>query len=181
VAVGGLPWGDPTDPANVVGPLINAAQLARVEGLVDRARDAGARVLVGGRRGESPTGGKGHWYEPTVVADVHEDAEIAQTEVFGPVLTVVRYDGDDDEAARVANNSRYGLSGYIQTQDLDRAWRLAAKLRTGTVNIGPSFYLSPDTPFGGYGISGVGREHGEDGFREYLQAKTIASPAAMPA
>src|SRR4051794_20836524 len=150
-AVGGLPWGDPTDATNVVGPLINAAQLDRVEGLVDRARDAGARVLVGGRRGASPTGGRGHWYEPTVVADVHEDAEIAQTEVFGPVLTVVRYDGDDDEAARVANNSRYGLSGYIQTQDLDRAWRLAAKLRTGTVNIGPSFYLSPDTPFGGYG------------------------------
>ena len=110
-------------------------------------------------------------------ADVDEDAEIAQTEVFGPVLTVVRYDGDDDEAARVANNSRYGLSAYIQTQDPERAWRLAHRMKAGTVNIGPSFYLSPDTPFGGYGISGVGREHGEDGFREYLQAKTIATPA----
>jgi len=144
---------------------------------VDRARDAGARVLVGGRRGDSPTGGKGFWYEPTVVADVDENAEIAQTEVFGPVLTVVRYDGGDDEAARVANNSRYGLSSYIQTQDPERAWRLAHRMKAGTVNIGPSFYLSPDTPFGGYGISGVGREHGEDGFREYLQAKTIATPA----
>jgi aldehyde dehydrogenase (NAD+) len=178
-AVGSLPWGDPTDPVNVVGPIINAAQLDRIEGLVDRAREAGARVLVGGRRGASPTGGKGHWYEPTVVADVHENAEIAQTEVFGPVLTVVRYDGDDDEAVRVANNSRYGLSAYIQTSDPERAWRLANRMRAGTVNIGPSFYLSPDTPFGGYGISGVGREHGEDGFREYLQAKTIASPAAL--
>ncbi len=178
-AIGSLPWGDPTDPVHVVGPIINAAQLDRIEGLVDRAREAGARVLVGGRRGASPTGGKGHWYEPTVVADVDENAEIAQTEVFGPVLTVVRYDGDDDEAVRVANNSRYGLSAYIQTSDPVRAWRLANRMRAGTVNIGPSFYLSPDTPFGGYGISGVGREHGEDGFREYLQAKTIASPAAL--
>jgi aldehyde dehydrogenase (NAD+) len=161
----------------VVGPVINAAQLARMEGLVDRARDAGARVLTGGRRGDSPTGGRGFWYEPTVVADVDENAEIAQTEVFGPVLTVVRYDGGDDEAVRVANNSRYGLSSYIQTQDPERAWRLANRMKAGTVNIGPSFYLSPDTPFGGYGISGVGREHGEDGFREYLQAKTIATPA----
>jgi len=111
---------------------------------------------------------------------VHEDAEIAQVEVFGPVLTVIRFDGDDDEAVRVANNSRYGLSSYIQTQDPERAWRLANRMKAGTVNVGPSFYLSPDTPFGGYGISGVGREHGEDGFREYLQAKTIATPA-MPA
>ncbi|ONH55538.1 aldehyde dehydrogenase [Frankia sp. CcI49] len=178
-AVGALPWGDPTDPVNIVGPIINGAQLARIEGLVDRARDAGARVLVGGRRGDSPTGGKGFWYEPTIVADVHEDAEIAQHEVFGPVLTVVRYRGDDDEAVRVANNSRYGLSSYIQTQDPERAWRLANRMKAGTVNIGPSFYLSPDTPFGGYGISGVGREHGEDGFREYLQAKTIAYPGVI--
>jgi aldehyde dehydrogenase (NAD+) len=176
-AVGALPWGDPLDPANIVGPIINGAQLERMEGLVDRARAAGARVLVGGRRGDSPTGGKGFWYEPTVVADVDENAEIAQYEVFGPVLTVVRYDGDDDEAVRVANNSRYGLSSYIQTTDPERAWRLANRMKAGTVNIGPSFYLSPDTPFGGYGISGVGREHGEDGFREYLQAKTISTPA----
>ncbi|MER7930080.1 aldehyde dehydrogenase family protein [Streptomyces sp. NPDC096057] len=176
-AVAALPWGDPADPANVVGPIINAAQLERMEGMVNRAREAGARVLTGGRRGDSPTGGRGFWYEPTVVADVHEDAEIAQYEVFGPVLTVVRYEGGDDEAVRVANNSRYGLSSYIQTQDPERAWRLANRMKAGTVNVGPSFYLSPDTPFGGYGISGVGREHGEDGFREYLQAKTIATPA----
>jgi aldehyde dehydrogenase (NAD+) len=175
--VGALPWGDPRDPGNVVGPIINASQLDRIEGLVDRARDAGAQVLVGGRRAEGPFAGRGNWYLPTVVAGVDQDAEIAQNEVFGPVLTVVPYSGDDDEALRVANNSRYGLSAYIQTQDEARAWRIAERLRAGTVNIGLSFYLSPDTPFGGYGISGVGREHGEDGFREYLQAKTIASPA----
>ncbi len=178
-AISALPWGDPLDPANIVGPVINGSQLARMEGLVDRARDAGARVLVGGRRGDSPTGGKGFWYEPTIVADVDENAEIAQYEVFGPVMTVVKYAGGDDEAVRVANNSRYGLSSYIQTPDLDRAWRLANRMKAGTVNIGPSFYLSPDTPFGGYGISGVGREHGEDGFREYLQAKTISTPVGV--
>ena len=173
--VSALPWGDPADPANVVGPVIRLEQLERMEGLVDRARQAGARVLAGGRRGDR--GGRGFWYLPTVVADVDENAEIAQTEVFGPVLTVVKFDGGEDEAVRVANNSRYGLSAYVQTGDPERASRIASRLKAGTVNLGPSFYLSPDTPFGGYGISGVGREHGEDGFREYLQAKTIASPA----
>ncbi|MFI5953231.1 aldehyde dehydrogenase family protein [Cryptosporangium sp. NPDC051539] len=179
--VGATPWGDPFDPANVVGPIVNGSQLDRMEGLVDRAVDAGARVLVGGRKGTSPTNGKGFWFEPAVVADVDENAELAQTEVFGPVLTVVRYDGGDDEAVRVANNSRYGLSSYIQTTDPERAWRLANRMKAGTVNVGASFYLSPDTPFGGYGISGIGREHGEDGFREYLQAKTISTPAPVTA
>jgi aldehyde dehydrogenase (NAD+) len=172
---GGLPWGDPHDSTNIVGPIIRAEQLDRIEGLVDRAAAEGARVVVGGKRADRD--GRGFWYAPTVVADVDEDAEIAQTEVFGPVLTVVKYDGDDDEAVRVANNSAYGLSAYVQTSDEDRAWRIARRLRAGTVNIGASFYLSPDTPFGGYGASGVGREHGVDGFREYLQAKTIASPS----
>jgi len=173
--VGNIPWGDPLDPVNIVGPIIRLEQLERMEGLVDRATAAGARVTVGGTRGDR--GGKGFWYLPTVVADADERSEIAQTEVFGPVLTIGRYEGGDEEAVRIANSTAYGLSGYVQSSDPERAWRIARKLRTGTVNIGASFYLSPDTPFGGYGISGVGREHGVDGFREYLQAKTIASPA----
>jgi aldehyde dehydrogenase (NAD+) len=173
--VGNLPWGDPTDPTNVVGPIIRAEQLARIEGLVDRAREAGARVLCGGKRGER--GGKGFWYLPTVVADVDENAEIAQNEVFGPVLSVIRYEGNDDEAVRVANNSRYGLSAYVQSRDDDRAWRVANRLQAGTVNINNSFYLSPDAPFSGWGISGVGSEHGVAGFRDYLRVKTVASPA----
>ena len=172
--VGNLPWGDPTDPNNLVGPIIRAEQLERVEGLVDRARDAGARTLCGGKRGD--VNGKGFWYQPTVVADVDENAEIAQNEVFGPVLAVVRYEGDDDEAVRVANNSRYGLSAYVQSRDEDRAWAVAKRLRAGTVNINNSFYLAPDAPFGGYGISGDGVEHGIAGFREYLRIKTVASP-----
>lgn len=174
-AVGALPWGDPRDEATVVGPIIRSEQLERIEGLVDRAVTSGARLVVGGRRGDR--GGRGFWYLPTVVADVDQNAEIAQEEVFGPVLTVIRYEGGDDEAVRVANNSRYGLSGYVQSADEARAWRVANQLRAGTVNINNSFYLSPDAPFGGYGISGDNVEHGEDGFRHYLQVKTIASPA----
>jgi aldehyde dehydrogenase (NAD+) len=173
--VSNIPWGDPTDSTNVVGPIIRGEQLDRIEGLVGRAREAGARVLCGGKRGDR--GGKGFWYLPTVVADVDENAEIAQTEVFGPVLTVVRYDGDDDEAVRVANNSRYGLSAYVQSTDEERAWRVANRLRAGTTNINNSFYLSPDAPFSGWGISGLGVEHGIAGFRDYLRTKTIASPA----
>ena len=173
--VSGLPWGDPTDPGNVVGPIIRLEQLERMEGLVNRAAAAGGRIVAGGKRGDR--GGKGFWFEPTVIVDVDENSEIAQTEVFGPVLSVIRYEGNDDEAVRVANNSKYGLSAYVQSRDEDRAWKVANRLKAGTVNINNSFYLSPDSPFGGYGISGVGVEHGEDGFREYLQAKTIASPA----
>jgi aldehyde dehydrogenase (NAD+) len=173
--VSGLPWGDPTNPGNVVGPIIRAEQLDRIEGLVQRAEKDGARILCGGAR--ATVNGKGFWYEPTLVADVDENSELAQTEVFGPVLAVIRYDGDDDEAVRVANNTRYGLSGYVQSRDEQRAWAVANRLKAGTVNINNSFYLSPDAPFGGWGISGVGVEHGEAGFAEYLRLKTIASPA----
>lgn len=173
--VGNVPWGDPADPGNMVGPIIRLEQLERIEGLVDRAKESGARVLCGGKRGDR--GGKGFWYLPTVVADVDENAEIAQKEVFGPVLTVIRYEGNDDEAVRVANNSRYGLSAYVQSRDEERACRVANRLRAGTVNINNSFYLSPDAPFSGWGISGVGSEHGVAGFRDYLRIKTVASPA----
>jgi len=167
--------GDPRDPKTDMGPIIRRAQVEKIAGFVDRARSDGARVVVGGKIPD--VGGKGFWYEPTVVANVDENAEIAQNEVFGPVLVVIKYDGDDNEAVRIANNTRYGLSGYVQTRDTDRAFRIANRLRTGTVNIGRSMSMSVDTPFGGWGISGLGREHGEEGWREFLQSKTIASPA----
>ncbi|WP_406276640.1 aldehyde dehydrogenase family protein [Nocardia sp. NBC_00881] len=173
--IANLPWGDPKDPGNMVGPIIREEQVQRIEGLVERARQAGARLLAGGKRGDKFD--RGFWYEPTLLVDVDENAEIAQTEVFGPVLSVIRYEGNDNEAVRVANNSRYGLSAYVQSADEERAWAVAHKLRAGTVNINNSFYLSPDAPFGGYGISGDGVEHGVAGFREYLRIKSIASPA----
>jgi aldehyde dehydrogenase (NAD+) len=170
-----VPWGDPRKPETVAGPIIRADQVDRIERLVDRAKAAGARVLVGGRRGNRND--KGFWYEPTLVTDVDENSELAQTEVFGPVLAVIRYDGDDDEAVRVANNSKYGLVGYIQSSDVERAVRIAKRIRAGTVNIGLSRCSSPSTPFGGYGMSGLGREHGVEGWKELLQSKTIATPA----
>jgi aldehyde dehydrogenase (NAD+) len=173
--VGNTPWGDPTDPGNLVGPIIRAEQVDRMAGLVDRARHDGARVLCGGKRGDRFA--KGFWYEPTVVADVDENSELAQTEVFGPVLTVIRYDGDDNEAVRVANNSQFGLSAYVQSGDEDRAWSVARRIKAGTANINNSWYLSPDAPFGGWGMSGSGVEHGVAGFRDYLRIKSIASPA----
>jgi aldehyde dehydrogenase (NAD+) len=169
-----LPWGDPRDPANAVGPIIRRGQLERMAGLVARARDAGATIATGGRI--SDRFGKGFWYEPTIVTGVDENAEIAQTEVFGPVLTILKYSGGDDEAIRIANATPYGLGAYVQTADPDRAWTIARTVRSGGVAIGPSFWMAHDTPFGGYGASGLGREHGVEGFLEFLQAKAISTP-----
>jgi aldehyde dehydrogenase (NAD+) len=170
-----IPVGDPREMTTVVGPIIRASQLERIEGLVNRAVTAGARVVAGGHRLDR--NGKGFWYAPTAVVDVDENSELAQTEVFGPVLSVLKYRGDDDEAVRVANNTVYGLSGYVQSRDVERARAIANRLRTGTVSINRSAHNSPDTPFGGYGMSGMGREHGIEGWREFLQTKTVACPA----
>lgn len=170
-----LPWGDPNDPATHIGPVIRRTQLDRMAGLVERARDGGATVVSGGNVGH-PDFDKGYWYQPTIVADVAPDSEIAQTEVFGPVLTVMKYAGGDDEAVRIANNTHYGLGGFVQTQDLERGWRIANALRSGGVAIGSSFWVAADTPFGGYGASGLGRERGLEGFLEFLQTKAISTP-----
>ena len=170
-----LPWGDPRDESTVVGPIIRKSQLERMAGIVDRARTAGATIPVGGNI--SDRFDKGFWYEPTVVTGVDESAEIAQTEVFGPVLTVLRYVGDDNEAIRVANATPYGLGAFVQSTDPDRAWNIASRVRSGGVAIGPSFWVAPDTPFGGYGASGLGRERGVAGFAEFLQTKAVSSPA----
>jgi aldehyde dehydrogenase (NAD+) len=174
-----LPWGDPHDPATLVGPIIRRGQLDRMAGLVDRAREAGATIPVGGHISDRFE--RGFWYEPTVVTGVGEDSEIAQTEVFGPVLTILRYDGDDDEAIRIANATKYGLGAFVQTANPDRAWKIAHAVRSGGVAIGPSFWVAADTPFGGYGTSGLGRERGVEGFLEFLQAKAISTPAAPAA
>ena len=171
-----LPWGDPRDPATVVGPIIRRGQLERMTGLVDRAREAGAVIPAGGKVGDRYE--KGFWYQPTVVTGVDVDSEIAQTEVFGPVLTILKYEGGDDEAVRIANATKYGLGAFIQTSDPERAWKIARAVRSGGVAIGPSFWVAADTPFGGYGASGLGRERGIEGFLEFLQAKAISTPAS---
>lgn len=116
--LGALPYGDPQDPGVMTGPIVNKAQLERIEGLVDRAVAAGARVVVGG--GRPAQFEKGYYYKPTLLADVTNDMEIAQVEIFGPVLVAIAFD-DDNDAVRIANDSPYGLSGAVMSDDRERA------------------------------------------------------------
>jgi aldehyde dehydrogenase (NAD+) len=169
-----LPYGDPQDPSNMTGPIVNAAQLQRIDGLVKAAVDDGARVVVGGRI--APQFDAGFWYEPTLLADVDNTMDIARTEVFGPVLVAIPYD-DDDDAVRIANDSIFGLSGAVVGADRARALRVARRIRTGTMSINGGIWYGADVPFGGYKQSGVGREMGLAGFEEYLEQKAYAEPA----
>ena len=126
-ALDGMPYGDPTDESHLMGPLISKGQRANVEGLVATARSEGAAVARGGRRPEHLP--RGYYYEPTVLVGVGEDDTIAQQEVFGPVLSVIAYDGGDDEAVRMANNSVFGLSGAVASADAERARAVARRIR----------------------------------------------------
>ena len=165
--------GDPFDTANYVGPLINAKQRDKVQGMVDRAVEAGATIVTGG---SSTQHEKGFFFEPTVIVGADENSEIAQDEVFGPVLVVLPHDGDDD-AVRIANNSKYGLSGGILAADRERALGVARRIRTGTLSVNGGMWHAADAPFGGYKQSGIGRENGVAGLEEFLQTKLLAEPA----
>ena len=167
-------YGDPTDASNLMGPLINERQRDRVLGYIEKGRAEGARLLVGGGRPARLE--RGYYVEPTLFVDVDPDSTIAQEEIFGPVLSVIKYT-DDDDAVRIANNSRYGLSGGVVSASLDRAMSVAGRLRTGTVSVNGGGWFGPDSPFGGYKESGIGREHGVAGFEEYLETKTLGLPA----
>lgn len=160
-------FGDPTDPKTYMGPLISEKQRDKVDGMVQRAVAAGATLVTGGQKVEP-----GFFYTPTLLADVDPDSEIAQEEVFGPVLAVIGYE-DDDDAVRIANNSIYGLSGAVFGSE-DRALAVARRIRTGTFSINGGNYFSPDSPFGGYKQSGIGREMGTAGLEEFMEVKTFA-------
>ncbi len=168
-----FPYGDPTDPGNIMGPLINARQRDRVLGYIEQGKSEGARLVVGG--GRPAQFDKGYFVEPTLFVDVDPDSTIAQEEIFGPVLSVLKFDGDAD-AVRIANNSAYGLSGAVTSASLDRAMAVARQIRTGTISVNGGMWFGPDSPFGGYRQSGNGREHGVEGFGEYLETKTIGLP-----
>ncbi|MDN3357569.1 aldehyde dehydrogenase [Actinomadura sp. DC4] len=170
----GWPYGDPSDPATLMGPLISERQRRRVLDHVERAVAGGARVALGG--GVPAHLPKGHYVEPTVLADVDPDSPAAQEEIFGPVIVVIPHDGDDD-AVRIANNSRYGLSGMVISASGERARAVADRVRTGTISVNGGLFYSPDVPFGGYRQSGVGRESGVAGFEEYLEIKAVATAA----
>ncbi len=165
--------GDPTDPDVQMGPLISGAQRDRVEAHVASALDDGATLAVGGRR---PAGLKdGFYFEPTILTDVAPGARIAQEEVFGPVLTVLRYSGDD-EAVAIANNSQYGLSGAVWGTEVDRAVAVARRVRTGQIAVNGC--TPGDAPFGGFKQSGLGREGGGlPGLHQYMEPKAIGIPA----
>jgi aldehyde dehydrogenase (NAD+) len=167
---------DPADPGTICGPVISLAQRDRVKSYLDLAVDEGGHFAAGGNipEQEGDLAG-GFWIEPTVVAGLGNSAAVAQEEIFGPVLTVIPHDGDDD-AVRIANESPYGLSGAVDSADLARAKALAARIRTGTVGVNGGLWFGADAPFGGYKQSGVGREMGVPGFEEYLQIKTVAEP-----
>lgn len=162
--------GDPTDPGTYLGPLISAAQRDKVDAMVKRAVADGAAIATGGAPVETDAG---FFYQPTVIVGADEDSEIAQHEVFGPVLCVFPHDGDDD-AVRFANNSHYGLSGSVLATDHDRAVSVARKVRAGTMSVNGGLWHAPDAPFGGYKQSGIGRENGVSGMEEFLQTKTLA-------
>jgi len=172
--MGSIKPGDPDNSKTVCGPLISARQRDRVQGYLDSAIAEGGTFACGGGR---PAGkDAGFFIEPTVIAGLGNDARVAREEIFGPVLTVIAHDGDDD-AVRIANDSPYGLSGTVFSADPDRAAGVAARLRVGTVNVNGGVWYSADAPFGGYKQSGNGREMGLLGFEEYLEAKLIATAA----
>ena len=170
-------YGDPTNPAHMQGPLISRRQQERVLGHIDKARQEGARLVVGG--GVPKQLERGFYVEPTLFADVDPDSSLAQQEVFGPVLAVIPFDGDDD-AVRIANHSIYGLSGAVHSASVERALAVARRIRTGTISVNGAQWFHVDNPFGGYKQSGVGRENGRLGFEEYLEAKLIALPSGAP-
>jgi aldehyde dehydrogenase (NAD+) len=171
----GIPYGDPTDPSVLMGPLINARQQHKVAGYVDRALADGAKAVLGGRIPEHLP--RGYYYEPTLLTGADENSAIAQEELFGPVLVVLPHDGDED-AVRIANNSIFGLSGSVVSADRDRSLAVARGIRAGTLSVNGGLYYGPDAPFGGYKQSGFGREMGAAGLDEFLERKTLAEPAS---
>ena len=171
----GVKYGDPTDPQNLQGPQINRRQQERILGYIEKGVQEGAKLLVGGKKPAHLP--KGFFVEPTLFGEVDNAMTIAQEEIFGPVLVVIPFD-DDDDAVRIANDSIYGLSGSISSASEERAVAMARRIRTGTLGINGGMWFAPDSPFGGYRQSGIGREMGLLGFEEYLETKTIGLPAA---
>jgi aldehyde dehydrogenase (NAD+) len=165
-------YGDPRGEGQIMGPLISARQRDRVLEYIAIGKREGARLVCGGGRPAHLP--RGYYVEPTIFADVTNDMRIAQEEIFGPVLVIIAYD-DDEDAVRIANDSIYGLSGAI-IGNPERALKIARRIRTGTMNVNGANFFAPDSPFGGYKQSGLGREMGVAGLEEYLQLKTVAVP-----
>ena len=169
-AVANVKVGAPATEGTTIGPVVSETQWKKIQGLIQKGIDEGATLVAGGvGRPEGLT--RGYYVRPTIFANVTNDMTIAREEIFGPVLAILPY-RDEEEAIRIANDTPYGLSGYVMSGDLDRARRVALRLRTGNVHLngaGPDF----TAPFGGYKQSGNGREWGRFGFEEFLEVKAV--------
>ncbi len=168
--------GDPFAEDSKIGPVVSDVQFDKIQGLIQKGIEEGAELVAGGP-GRPEGFNKGYYVRPTVFANVNNDMSIAREEIFGPVLAILPYD-DEDDAVRIANDTPYGLAGYVQSSDLDHANSVAQRLRAGSININGAL---PDfgAPFGGYKQSGNGREWGDHGFEEFLEVKAVmgANPA----
>lgn len=171
-----VPVGDPHEESTVIGPLITDEHRRNVEGFISRAVDSGAEVVTGGRRPADLE--PGFFLEGTLVTGVANESEIAQEELFAPVGVIMPYD-DVEEALAIANSSRYGLNGNVWGRTSD-AIAFARRVRSGTVTVNGGGGMRPDAPWGGYGESGVGRECGEEGFREFFEVKHVQWPLDNP-
>ena len=169
-----VPYGDPQRPDVLMGPVVSAKQLDRVMGYIEKGKQEGATLALGGGRPAHLE--KGFFVEPTLFTDVDNSMTIAQEEIFGPVLAVIPFE-DDDDAVRIANDSAYGLSGAVFGGSLERAMAVAARVRTGSIHVNGGMAIGPDVPFGGYKASGIGRQNGTQGFDQYLEVKAMAWPA----
>ncbi|MET0137318.1 MAG: aldehyde dehydrogenase family protein [Sphingobium sp.] len=168
--VGGMTIGHGMDPATQVGPLISTEHRARVEGFIASGIEQGARLVAGGKSLPGP----GNFLEPTIFADTTPDMRIVREEIFGPVMAIQRFTDDDlDAVARQANDSIFGLSGSVWTQNLSKAHRMASRIRSGHVSINTHGAVGANIPFGGYKQSGWGREFGKEGMDLYLETKAI--------
>jgi aldehyde dehydrogenase (NAD+) len=167
-----LPIGTPSDPAAQIGSLISEKQRARVESYIAKGIEEGARVVCGGGRPEGLD--SGFFVQPTVFADVDNSMTIAQEEIFGPVLSIIGYD-TEDEAIKIANDSAYGLAGSVWTTDIAHGIEISEKIRTGTYAIN-WYAFDPCCPFGGYKNSGIGRENGPEGVEHFTQQKSVLMP-----
>jgi aldehyde dehydrogenase (NAD+) len=162
--------GDPAADGTTMGPVVSEVQFNKIQGLIEKGIEEGAKVVTGGP-GRPEGIDKGYFIRPTVFSQANNDMTIAREEIFGPVLTMIPYESEE-EAIRIANDTPYGLAGYVQSEDIDHARQVASRIRAGNVHLndGAGGF---DVPFGGFKQSGNGREWGHHGFADFLEIKAV--------